>query len=50
MTRKLPLLVFLAIVIVAGSTITASSSPPEITLPTTSQQTGTYDGYKPTGK
>ena len=49
MTRKLPLLVFLAIVIVAGSTITASSSPPEITLPTTSQQTGTYDAARPFG-
>ena len=49
MTRKLPLLVFLAIVIVAGSTITASSSPPEITLPTTSQQTGTYDTARPFG-
>ena len=49
MTRKLPLLVFLAIVIVAGSTITASSSPPEITLPTTSQQTGAYDAARPFG-
>ena len=49
MTRKLPLLVFLAIVIVAGSTITASSSPPEITLSTTSQQTGTYDAARPFG-
>ena len=49
MTRKLPLLVFLAIVTVAGSTTTASSSPPEITLPTTSQQTGAYDAARPFG-
>ena len=49
MTRKLPLLVFLAIVTVAGSTTTASSSPPGITLPTTSQQTGAYDAARPFG-
>lgn len=49
MTRNLPLLVFLAIVTVAGSTTTASPSPPEITLPTTSQQTGAYDAARPFG-
>ena len=49
MTRKLPFLVLLAILIAAGSTTIATPSPFGTTLARTSQQTGVYDAARPFG-